>query len=171
MEHVQTASLADLRKADLTSAGKSLLALEKEQARLHESLQRHLPPTPQAAHRASPESHPEHLVHRLLEYIGQDYAKPITLQSCAAKLGMNSAYLSNLFSKTVGVPFKTYLTELRLEQAKVLLGNPAKTASEVAHAVGYASENRFRIAFKQATGLAPKVWRETMQVNPPPPAR
>ena len=42
-------------------------------------------------------------------------------------------------------------------------------ASEVAIAVGYGSENRFRIAFKKATGLSPKLWRETMQTNLPPP--
>lgn len=165
--HVQTASLADLRKADLTSAGHAVLALEREQTRLHKTLQRHLPVTPQVPRRSGPESHPEQLVQRLLESIEQDYAKPITLRSCAAKLGMNAAYLSNLFSHAVGVPFKTYLIEARLAQAKRLLNDPTKNISEVADAVGYASENRFRIAFKKATGLSPKFWRETMQANPP----
>ena len=84
-----------------------------------------------------------------------DYAKPITLQHYARELGMNAAYLSDLFSHALGVPFKTYLTELRMEKAKELLGDPTKTASDVAYAVGYASENRFRFAFKKATGLSP----------------
>jgi len=168
VEHVQTASLADLRKADLTSAGHAVLALEKEQARLHEALQRHLPITPQDSRRSGTESHPEQIVHRLLECVKQDYAKPITLRDCAVRLGMNAAYLSDLFSHVVGVPFKTYLTEARLAQAKRLLNDPMKNVSEVAKAVGYASENRFRIAFKKATGLAPRLWRETMQTTPPP---
>jgi AraC-like DNA-binding protein len=168
VQHVQTSSLADLRQADLTSAGHAVLALEKEQARLHEALQRHLPPALQAPRHPGPESHPEQIVHRLLECIEQNYGKPITLQHCAGKLGMNAAYLSDLFSHAVGVPFKTHLTELRMEKARALFDDPAKTASEVAYAVGYASENRFRIAFKKATGLSPKLWRETMQMNPPP---
>jgi AraC-like DNA-binding protein len=167
VEHVQTASLSDLRKADLTSAGHALLALEREQARLHESLQSHLPPPAQAARRATPVSHPEQLVQRLLERIEGDYGQPITLQHCAHELGMNAAYLSSLFSQAVGVPFKTHLTARRLEKARELLSNPAKTASEVANAVGYSSEDRFRSAFKQATGLAPKVWREMMETRPP----
>ena len=166
VQHVQTATLADLRKADLTSAGRAVLALEKDQARLHLSLKRHLPPGPHASRRSVSEPHAEQVVHRLLQCIEQNYGKPITLQHCAGKLGMNPAYLSDLFSRAVGVPFKTHLTDLRLEKARDLLGDPAKTTSEVAYAVGYASENRFRIAFKKATGLCPKLWRETMQTNP-----
>jgi AraC-like DNA-binding protein len=168
--HAQTASLADLRKADLTRAGHAVVALEKEQARLHDALRRHLPPTFQAPRRSEVESHPDQLVHHLLEFIEQDYRKPITLQQCAGRLGMNASYLSDLFSRGVGVPFKAYLIERRLEKAKELLGDPAHTVSAVAYAVGYASEDRFRFAFRKATGLCPRLWRQTMQVNPPPPS-
>ena len=99
-----------------------------------------------------------------------NYGKPITLQHYARELGMNAAYVSGLFTRTVGVPFKAYLTDLRLKRAKALLSDPAKTASEVAYAVGYTSEDRFRLAFKLATGLSPRLWRETMQMNSPPPS-
>jgi AraC-like DNA-binding protein len=169
VHYVQTSSLADLRKADLTNARRAVLALEKEQARLHKVLQRHLPPAPQAPRRTGAEPHAEQVVRRLLECLDRDYRKPITLQRYASELGMNAAYVSALFSRAVGVPFKTYLTDLRLEKAKELLGNPTTRASDVATAVGYASENRFRIAFKKATGLAPRVWRETIRTNAPQP--
>jgi len=55
-----------------------------------------------------------------------------------------------------------------MANAKTLLGDPANNISDVAYAVGYASENRFRIAFKNATGLSPKLWRATMQTSPSP---
>jgi AraC-like DNA-binding protein len=166
VEHVEATSLADLRESDLASAEHVVTALEKEQARLEECLHRHQSITPHDSQRSRPESHPEQIVHRLIECIEQNYGKPITLRQCACKLGMNAAYLSDLFSHAMGVSFKTRLTELRMTKAKELLSDPTKTASEVAYAVGYASENRFRIAFKRATGLAPKVWRETMQRIP-----
>jgi AraC-like DNA-binding protein len=165
--HVETASLSDLRKADLTSAGHSVLALEKEQARLHETLQHYLPSSPPTLHRPAPESHGAQVVHRLLEFIEANYGQRITLQLCASKLGMNAAYLSDLFSHALGVSFKTCLTGVRMAKAKTLLEDPAKNLSTVAYAVGYASENRFRAAFKQATGLPPKLWRETMQMGVP----
>jgi two-component system response regulator YesN len=169
VQHVQTASLSELRRADLMRAGRAVLALEREQARLHETLKRHLPPRPQAPRRPGPESHAGQIVHRLLERIELDYGKPITLRQYARVLGMNAAYLSDLFSRAVGVPFKAYLTELRLTKARELLGDPAQTAAEVAYSVGYSSEERFRFAFKKATGLSPKLWRETMQACPSDP--
>lgn len=165
VQHVQIASLSELRKADLTSAGRVVRALEREQSRLHDALERHLPAPPLVAHRSRPETHAEQIVRKLMERIGQDFGKPTTLQQYAASLGMNATYLSALFSRTVGRPFKTYLTELRMEQAKGLLSDPTKTISEVAFAVGYASENRFRIAFRTLTGLAPKAWRESLRVQ------
>jgi AraC-like DNA-binding protein len=165
IQHVQAASLADLRKADLTSAGRAVLALEKEQTRLHQTLHRHLPHTSEVPRGAGSESHADQIVHRVLKDIEVDYGKPVTLQQYARELGMNAAYLSGLFSHALGVPFKTYLTEVRMTKAKQLLEDPAKTASDAAFAVGYASENRFRLAFKKATGLSPKLWRETMQLK------
>lgn len=167
VQHVQTASLADLRKADLTSTERVVIALEKEQARLRETLQRHLPPASQAPRRSGSESHREQIMHCLLQRLELDYAKPITLQQYACELGMNAAYLSDLFSRAVGVPFKTYLTDLRLAKARELLGDPANTVAEVAYAVGYASENRFRMVFKNVMGLPPRIWRETLRMSQP----
>jgi AraC-like DNA-binding protein len=166
VQHVQSATLSDLRKADLTSAARAVLALEQEQARLHLALNFHLPPAPLAPRRYGPEPHAQQIVHRLLERLELDYAKPITLQHYARELHMNAAYLSALFSRVAGVPFKSYLTDLRLEKARALLADPAGSVSGVAYAVGYASEDRFRFAFKQATGLSPRLWRETMQTSP-----
>lgn len=165
VQHVQTSSLADLRKADLTNAGRAVLALENEQARLHEALERHLPASPQIVRCSGPESHPEQIVRELMTCVEQNYARPLTLRQCAARLGMNAAYLSALFSRVAGVPFKSHLTALRMEKARGLLSDPARTVSEIAYAVGYASENRFRNIFKKQTGLAPKLWRETLRAQ------
>lgn len=165
VQHVQTATLADLQKTDLTSAGHAVLALEKEQARLHEALKLHLPPPSQTRHRSNAESRADQLVNAMLVIIQQDYSRPINLRQCARKLGMNAAYLSDLFSHAVGTPFKTYLTELRIQKAKELLNEPSRNISDVAVAVGYVSDNRFRSAFKKATGLSPKSWRTTMHAG------
>lgn len=167
VQHVQTASLSDLRLADLSSAGRAVVAMEREQARLHETLHRYLPAVPPAPRSSGPESRAGQVVHGLLERVELDYASPIKLERFARDLGMNATYLSALFSRVVGTPFKSYLTALRLQKARELLGDSGKTAGEVAVAVGYSSEDRFRSAFKKATGLAPKMWRERMQTQPP----
>jgi AraC-like DNA-binding protein len=169
VEHAQTATLADLRKDELIKAQRTLRVLENLQARFRRDLNAVWPSLRKTSPGPQAKSRPEQIVHRLLERIESDYAASITLQSYAREFDMNAAYLSALFSRLVGLPFKTYLTELRLEKAKALLGDPAKNASQVAYAVGYASENRFRSVFKKATGASPKLWRETLQMNPSPP--
>jgi len=170
VQFVQSSSLSELSEADLTGAQKIITALEREQAHWPNGRRPHLPDTSQLPRLAGAESHAEQVVHRLLERLESDYGKPVTLLKYARELGLNQNYLSGIFSRTVGVPFKTYLTALRLSKAKGLLSDPAWTASEVAYAVGYASENRFRSAFKEATGLCPRIWRQTMQAGPLPPA-
>lgn len=162
---VQTASVNDLQQADLDRAGRVVVALEREQSRLHNTLQRYLPGAPELPRRSGLETRPEQIVHGLLERIELGFAKPLTLRALARDLKMNAAYLSALFSRVVGMPFKTYLTDLRVQKAKGLLGDCAKTSTEVAFAVGYTSEERFRSVFRKATGLSPKVWRETMRIS------
>lgn len=165
VEHIQTASLADLRKADLTKAQQALLDYESVQTRMRQELNRLIPAVnPTAAHPGGA-SHAEATLHYLLDRIHQNYAQPITLQECATVLRFNPAYLSALFSRAVGMPFKTYLTEVRMEKARELLSRPSIAISEVAFAAGYASENRFRLAFKKATGLAPKTWRAALRIS------
>lgn len=158
----EAACLAATREVELADARQAVAALEQEQSHLHELIDRpqliaaHLP-----CHHQS-DAHADLLPSRVLSYLAANFAQPITLHSCAEEFGMNAAYLSDLFSRTFGVSFKTCLTELRVEKAKELLADPTLTVAGVAFVVGYASENRFRSAFKQATGLPPRVWRRTM---------
>jgi AraC-like DNA-binding protein len=170
-EQVQTLALADLRREDLTDTQRALGVFANVQARLREDLNglmavfRKRPPTLQPVSRA------QQLVQAVLEHIQRDYAQPLTLQRCAADLRVNAAYLSHLFAQTVGLPFKTVLSEGRVERARALLSDPARCISDVAAAVGYASRNRFRLAFKKVTSLPPRVWRATLQMGPPKPVR
>ncbi len=165
-EHVETSALADLRKSDLTRAQQALSELQTVATRLRSELNGLDPSFNKTAPLMESQNHTDRLVHAALEHIHQHYTHPFTLQECAREMRLNAAYLSAQFSRVVGVPFKTFLTELRIEKARELLGHPAISIADVASAVGYASENRFRIAFRQVTGLSPRQWRETLRMPP-----
>lgn len=166
VQHLQTSSLADLQKQDLGNVQRVLRVFENVQKRLRKKLNGLMPAVREAPPVAQLESRPERMVRAVLDRIQKDYARSLTLRKCAADLRVNAAYLSHLFSHAVGVPFKTSLTEVRVEKARELLGDPAKNISQVASAVGYAGVRRFRTAFKSVTGISPKLWRETLQMNP-----
>jgi len=163
----QACSLAELRKADLNKAQLGLLDFVKTNERMRRQIEFLDPTLRTPVLMAGAETHTCQILRHVLKDIHENYRQPITLQRCAADLKLNTTYLSALFSRGVGVPFKAYLTAVRLEKARQLLSDPVHGIAEVAAAVGYASENRFRIAFKKLTGLSPRVWRETLRATPP----
>ena len=165
-QHVETSALADLRQSDLSRAQQALVELQTVATRLRKELNDLVPVFRKTAPVLEAENHTDRLAHDMLEYIHRHYSETFTLQQYADRLRMNAAYLSAQFSRAVGIPFKTYLTEVRVEKARELLGDSTHSVCDVAYAVGYASENRFRIAFKKVTGLSPKLWRETLRMDP-----
>ena len=136
VQHVQTSSLADLQKQDLGNVQRVLRVFENVQKRLRKKLNGLMPAVREAPPVAQSESRPERMVRAVLDRIQKDYARSLTLRKCAADLRLNAAYLSHLFSHAVGVPFKTSLTEVRVEKARELLGDPAKNISQVAKCRG-----------------------------------
>lgn len=170
IQHVETSTVADLRKSDLSRAQQALLELQTVATRLRTELNGLVPAFNKTAPVLGEGSHTDRLVRAALDYIHGHYTEPFTLRQYAHQLRLNAAYLSAQFSRAVGTPFKTYLTELRVEKARALLSEPTRTVAEVAYAVGYASPNRFRLAFKQMTGLSPKAWRETLRMESGNPA-
>jgi AraC-like DNA-binding protein len=163
--HVEVATHLEVTTADLAKERLRAATHEHEEARLRKGLHRALPRIRCALVVRQRESHAEQVVHRLLDSIHADYSQPLGLKECASQLGLNPVYLCSLFSRIVGVPFKTYLTELRMEKAKEFLSNPTRRVSEVAYAVGYRDANRFRLAFKAATGLPPAGWRNSLRIQ------
>lgn len=168
IQHVQTLGLTDLLNEDLSKTRRTLRVVQLAHTRLRQKLKGVIPALSTSPVVAQPMSHPERIVYAVLDRIYQNAAQRLTLQQCASDLQLNAAYLSHLFSKVVGLPFKTCLTEVRIEKGMQLLSDPARSISQVARAVGYASENRFRLAFKNVTGVSPKVWRDTLQMSLPP---
>jgi AraC-like DNA-binding protein len=111
---------------------------------------------PQASSRA------QQIVREMLRFVDLNCDRPIGLSEVATALRMNAAYLSTLFSHTLGMTFHGYLSEYRLSRAKQLLRQPLRRVCEIACAVGYASPCAFRHAFKASTGLSPSEWRQRL---------
>jgi two-component system response regulator YesN len=95
----------------------------------------------------------------MLGYVDRRYSSPFNLDDLAFDMKRNASYLSALFSQTTGVPFHQYLEQVRLSKARELLRDPRNRVGEVARAVGYASPDAFRHAFKAHDGLSPGAWR------------
>jgi two-component system, response regulator YesN len=84
-----------------------------------------------------------------------DFAKPLTLESVAAEIGISAGRLSRLFVEGTGKGFSDYLIERRIERAKELLLEPGAAIKQVSAACGYPDQNYFSRLFKKVTGFTP----------------
>lgn len=100
----------------------------------------------------------EESVREVAREIERDYAKPLSLDSCAERVGMSPYALSVKFKHVHGENFIDYLTRYRLERAKELLAKTDLSVRDVAETCGY-QNNYFIRLFKKSTGVTPGEFR------------
>lgn len=155
-------------QSELERVNRAVVSHESEEHWLRRALARTVPKIRPEPAGVSTEVHASKAVRDVLERIHRDFSRPLSLSDLAREFGMNTSYLSYVFAREVGMPFKAYLTTLRLQEAQKLLRDPHRRISEVAFAVGYSSGERFRTAFRQCTGLSPGQWRDALQTTDTP---
>nr|WP_224772761.1 AraC family transcriptional regulator [Pelagicoccus enzymogenes] len=100
------------------------------------------------------------VVGQTLKLIHKEPARPWTLASLSAEVGVSRAALARRFSETVGEPPMAFLTQWRLALAADLLCEPDQTVGTVAERVGYGSPFALSSAFKRVRGMSPQEHRE-----------
>lgn len=101
-------------------------------------------------------------VHKVLQYIENNYYLDISLEDVAEKVGLSTNYLSAIFKQTTGSSFINYLTNLRMEKAKLKLQELDLSIYEVAESIGYSSSQYFSRVFKKKTGMTPTAYRNSI---------
>jgi AraC-like DNA-binding protein len=97
----------------------------------------------------------------ILEYIHQNYDKPISLTMLADELGMNSSYLSAFIKNNLGTGFVEYVSELRIEKSVKLLMNGKLSIQQIAEDCGYETVHSFIRNFKKKFRVPPNEYRTT----------
>ncbi|MBS4189720.1 AraC family transcriptional regulator [Bacillus sp. FJAT-49705] len=95
-------------------------------------------------------------VQMALGYINRHFTEEITLESVAMEVHLSPNYFSNIFKKTTGSSFIEYLTQLRMEKAKLMLMDLNCTVYQIAETVGYSTSRYFSRVFKSYSGMTPK---------------
>lgn len=102
----------------------------------------------------------EWLFSQVAEYVEKHYSENITLNTVAAKIGFNSAYVSSLFKQYYGVNFVEYMTNIRINAAKELLISSDTKISTIPALIGLTDLSHFSKSFKSATGCSPSEYRK-----------
>lgn len=100
-------------------------------------------------------------ISKAVDYINEHYFEDITLESVAKTINFNSSYLSRLFHRSIGIPFKQYLMFVRIEKAsKILSVDFEKTIHETAYECGFNDSNYFSMIFKRFKNYTPVEYRK-----------
>lgn len=98
---------------------------------------------------------------RALAAMHRDPGRDWTLESLAGVAGQSRSIFAERFSALLGEGAARYLTRLRMQLSRELLGQNMSVA-EVASRLGYESEASFARAFKRITGVSPGIVRRTI---------
>lgn len=104
----------------------------------------------------------ENVMDEVLYYIHHNYQENLKLETIAPLFGYNSSYLGKIFNKRVGINFTSYVDQIRIEEAKKLLGQDRLKVYEIAKQVGYSNVDYFHKKFKKHVGTSPAEYRKNL---------
>lgn len=102
-------------------------------------------------------------IEKAKEYIRQNYAHDISLESIADEIGLSACYLSTLYKNIEKTSIKEYLIDVRIDASKKYLQDINLKIYEVAANVGYTDSRYFSQLFRKKTGYTPGQYREFIQ--------
>ena len=104
----------------------------------------------------------EKLVYQVKLIIEQTYHEQITITGLSSQVYLSPNYMRSIFKEKTGVTIHEYLTKIRLEQAKKMLGDPSLKVQDIAQKVGYESTSYFISLFLKSQGVTPNEYRKDL---------
>jgi AraC-like DNA-binding protein len=98
-------------------------------------------------------------LNKVLQYIRDNYTEAITIARLAQLIHLSEYRFCHLFKESVGQSPLSYINEVRLKNAHLLLERKEMTIAEVAAAAGFQDYNNFGRLFRKYYGYTPsQVW-------------
>jgi len=101
----------------------------------------------------------------IIEYLNDHYSDNIFLDELAEKYNTTSKYLSKRIKQHLGIPFKDYMMQLKIDKAKELLTTTDTPISEIFSIVGFQNRSAFFRAFKLKTDMSPSEYKKAYTLN------
>lgn len=100
-------------------------------------------------------------LNQVKDFIEERLAEDLSIADMAAVVHMSQFHFARAFKTATGQSPHRYLTQRRMEQAKVLLSVTRLSVAEVAYRVGFYNTSHFTAQFRKATGTTPKAYRDS----------
>lgn len=93
------------------------------------------------------------------QYINENF-QTVTLTEAAKHFSFSYSYFSKKFLTAFGIPFKSYLTKIRVNESMKLLSGSRLSIAEIAVMVGFSSSSHFIESFRKEKAMTPAKFRE-----------
>ena len=101
----------------------------------------------------------------VLEVIGRDYQKELSLKDISKDLFINPVYLGQLIKKETNSSFAELLNKQRIKAAQQLLLSTNDSIEDICYTVGYSNVGYFYKVFRKLCGKSPKAYRKQVETN------
>lgn len=101
----------------------------------------------------------------VLEVIGRDYRKELSLKDISKDLFINPVYLGQLIKKETNSTFAELLNKQRIKAAQQLLLSTNDSIEDICYTVGYSNVGYFYKVFRKLCGKSPKAYRKQVEMN------
>ena len=102
----------------------------------------------------------EEIIQSIHEYLVEHIAERITIEDLSKQFLMNPTTLKKIFKKVYGTSLAAHMKQHRMEKAAEMLIDTDLSISQIALAVGYESQSRFTMAFKNVYEMLPTAYRK-----------
>lgn len=102
----------------------------------------------------------EKIIQSIHEYLVEHIAERITIEDLSKQFLMNPTTLKKVFKEVYGTSLAAHMKQHRMEKAAEMLIDTDLSISQIALAVGYESQSRFTMAFKNVYEMLPTAYRK-----------
>jgi two-component system response regulator YesN len=99
-------------------------------------------------------------VARMKEFLSQRFATRVSAREVAAAAGLSVSRALHLFRRESGMSLSSWIASQRIDYARYLLKNTARSMADIASECGFFDQSHFSRTFKTAEGVPPLRFRK-----------
>lgn len=103
------------------------------------------------------------IIQRVIRYVQNNLSGSVSIKHFCEQTNMNATYIGRLFREDMGMYFSEYVSEQRINKAKLLLENTAYSVGDIARQVGIYDVSYFVQCFKKKERISPMKYRQQLK--------
>lgn len=105
------------------------------------------------------------LFKRIKSYMEKNIYLNLTLDQLCSYFNISKTHLKTLIKAKTGMAVMEYFSNLKIEQAKILIREKQQNLTEIAEILGYSSIHSFSRRFKTIMGMSPSEYTKTVKAR------